>query len=27
DAQVERRSQWIRQQMRNLGGTSFLERL
>jgi monofunctional biosynthetic peptidoglycan transglycosylase len=27
DAQVERRSQWIRQQMRNLGGTSYLERL
>mgnify|MGYP001184067913 CR=1 FL=1 len=27
DAQVERRSQWIRQQMRNLGGTAYLERL
>jgi monofunctional biosynthetic peptidoglycan transglycosylase len=27
DAQVERRSQWIRQQMRNLGGTSYLEQL
>ncbi|WP_447553743.1 monofunctional biosynthetic peptidoglycan transglycosylase [Vreelandella sp. EE22] len=27
DAQVERRSQWIRQQMRNLGGVSYLERL
>lgn len=24
---VERRSQWIRQQMRNLGGTRYLERL
>jgi monofunctional biosynthetic peptidoglycan transglycosylase len=27
DAQVERRSQWIRQQIRNLGGTAYLERL
>lgn len=27
DAQVERRSQWVRQQMRNLGGTGYLERL
>ncbi|WP_404463711.1 monofunctional biosynthetic peptidoglycan transglycosylase [Vreelandella aquamarina] len=27
DAQVERRGQWIRQQMRNLGGTAYLERL
>ena len=27
DAQVERRSQWIRQQMRNLGGVGYLERL
>ncbi|MBP5978866.1 MAG: monofunctional biosynthetic peptidoglycan transglycosylase [Halomonas sp.] len=27
DAQVERRSQWIRQQMRNLGGAGYLERL
>ncbi|MGM0833361.1 monofunctional biosynthetic peptidoglycan transglycosylase [Halomonas qinghailakensis] len=27
DAQVERRSQWIRQQMRNLGGVRYLERL
>ncbi|MFC7366905.1 monofunctional biosynthetic peptidoglycan transglycosylase [Vreelandella zhaodongensis] len=27
DAQVERRSQWIRQQMRNLGGVSYLQRL
>ncbi|CAM3923013.1 monofunctional biosynthetic peptidoglycan transglycosylase [Vreelandella rituensis] len=25
--QVERRSQWIRQQMRNLGGAAYLERL
>ena len=25
--QVERRSAWIRQQMRNLGGTGYLERL
>ncbi|RCV88458.1 monofunctional biosynthetic peptidoglycan transglycosylase [Billgrantia montanilacus] len=25
--QTERRSQWIRQQMRNLGGSSYLERL
>ncbi|PMR77748.1 monofunctional biosynthetic peptidoglycan transglycosylase [Billgrantia endophytica] len=25
--QTERRSQWIRQQMRNLGGTGYLERL
>jgi len=27
DAQVERRSQWILQQMRNLGGVRYLERL
>ncbi|UYF99059.1 MULTISPECIES: monofunctional biosynthetic peptidoglycan transglycosylase [unclassified Halomonas] len=27
DAQVERRSQWIRRQMRNLGGVGYLERL
>lgn len=27
DAQVERRSQWIRQQMRNLGGAGYLEQL
>ncbi|WP_447956135.1 monofunctional biosynthetic peptidoglycan transglycosylase [Vreelandella sp. EE7] len=27
DGQVERRSQWIRQQMRNLGGVGYLERL
>ncbi|WP_346796086.1 monofunctional biosynthetic peptidoglycan transglycosylase [Halomonas sp. Bachu 37] len=27
DAQVERRSQWIRQQMRNLGGAAYLERI
>ncbi|AQU83292.1 MULTISPECIES: monofunctional biosynthetic peptidoglycan transglycosylase [unclassified Halomonas] len=27
DAQVERRGQWIRQQMRNLGGVSYLQRL
>ncbi|MBE0462506.1 MAG: monofunctional biosynthetic peptidoglycan transglycosylase [Halomonadaceae bacterium] len=27
DAQVERRSQWIRQQMRNLGGVDYLERI
>lgn len=27
DAQVERRSQWIRQQMRNLGGADYLERI
>ncbi|MCS2609696.1 monofunctional biosynthetic peptidoglycan transglycosylase [Halomonas dongshanensis] len=27
DAQVERRSQWVRQQMRNLGGVGYLERL
>ena len=27
DAQVERRSQWIRQQMRNLGGADYLEHL
>lgn len=27
DAQVERRSQWVRQQMRNLGGAGYLERL
>tara|TARA_R110002012_G_scaffold11866_3_gene53092 strand:+ start:6081 stop:6797 length:717 start_codon:yes stop_codon:yes gene_type:complete len=27
DAQVERRSQWIRQQMRNLGGAGYLEHL
>lgn len=27
DAQVERRSQWIRQQMRNLGGAGYLENL
>ncbi|MEA2117132.1 monofunctional biosynthetic peptidoglycan transglycosylase [Halovibrio sp. HP20-50] len=27
DAQVERRSQWIRQQMRNLGGAGFLQQL
>ena len=26
-AQVEQRSQWIRQQMRNLGGTNYLEHL
>ncbi|MGP8289614.1 monofunctional biosynthetic peptidoglycan transglycosylase [Vreelandella zhanjiangensis] len=27
DAQVERRSQWILQQMRNLGGVGYIERL
>ena len=27
DAQVERRSQWIRQQMHNLGGADYLEHL
>lgn len=27
DAQVERRSQWIRQQMRNLGGADYLQHL
>ena len=27
DAQVERRSQWIRQQMRNLGGPGYLNNL
>ncbi|GEN27286.1 monofunctional biosynthetic peptidoglycan transglycosylase [Halovibrio variabilis] len=27
DAQVERRSQWIRQQMRNLGGAGYLQHL
>ena len=27
DAQVERRSQWVRQQMHNLGGVGYLERL
>ena len=27
DAQVERRSQWIRQQMRNLGGADYLQQL
>lgn len=27
DAQVERRSQWIARQMRNLGGVGYLERL
>lgn len=27
DPQVERRSAWIRQQMRNLGGSGYLERL
>ena len=27
DAQVERRSQWIAQQMRNLGGAGYLQRL
>ncbi|MCP1315171.1 MULTISPECIES: monofunctional biosynthetic peptidoglycan transglycosylase [unclassified Halomonas] len=27
DAQVERRSQWVRQQMRNLGGVGYLQRL
>ncbi|MBZ5486162.1 monofunctional biosynthetic peptidoglycan transglycosylase [Halomonas aquamarina] len=27
DAQVERRSQWIVRQMRNLGGTGYLQRL
>ena len=27
DPQVERRSQWIRRQMQNLGGPSYLERL
>ncbi|WP_083006700.1 monofunctional biosynthetic peptidoglycan transglycosylase [Halomonas sp. GT] len=27
DAQVERRSQWVLQQMRNLGGVRYLERL
>ncbi|MYL23215.1 monofunctional biosynthetic peptidoglycan transglycosylase [Halomonas alkaliantarctica] len=26
-AEVEKRSQWIRQQMRNLGGTRYLERI